>query len=68
MDKPEMTEREGEVSERLIKRVRDALSSVSLEEIVVALHQRFSYRWEWDAFKARLKASESEPIGTKDKP
>lgn len=56
------------VSEKLITRARDALSSISLEEIVIALHRRFTYQWEWDAFKGRLSASEREPIGTKDKP
>lgn len=55
-------------SEKLIERARDALSSISLEEVVTTLHRRFSYRWEWDAFKQRLADSERELIGTKDKP
>lgn len=55
-------------SEKLITRARDALHSITLEEIVTALHRRFPYQWEWDAFKERLAASEKESIGTKDKP
>ena len=54
--------------QKLIKRATDALSSIGLEEIVIALHRRFTFRWEWDAFKGRLAASEKEPIGTKDRP
>ena len=53
---------------KLIKRATDALSSIGLEEIVIALHRRFTFQWEWAAFKGRLAASEKEPIGTKDKP
>ncbi len=60
--------RERETSEKLIGRARDTLSSISLEEIVTALHYRFTYKWEWDAFKERLAASEKEPVGTKDTP
>jgi hypothetical protein len=61
-------ERERKSADRLIERARDALSSIALEEIVVALHRRFTYQWEWNAFKERLAASEKELIGTKDRP
>lgn len=67
-DEIKLSASELKISEKLITRARDALSSISLDEIVTTLHQRFTYQWEWDAFKQRLEDSEKELIGTKDRP